>query len=110
MRKLLIAREGDYSESHQVHQTSPNTYGTPPAKKLSLRSRTGVQTLSWVLRTLRAPCGIEAAHEWSLIFNAIRRMGTVGTVFHSCCLLEMITFRFLYRRVPIAARWPAGVV
>jgi hypothetical protein len=34
-------------------------------------------------------------------FNTLREMGTVGTVFHACCLLETTTIRFLIRTVPI---------
>jgi hypothetical protein len=63
-----------------------------------------------LMGTLGRPVNSVAAHEWLFIFNAIRRMGSVGTVFHTCCLLETTTFRFLYRRVPIAARSPEGVV
>src|SRR5258707_1337987 len=35
-------------------------------------------------------------------------MGSVGTLFQSCCLLETTTFRFLYRRVPIAPHRSEG--
>jgi hypothetical protein len=57
MRKLLIAREGDYSESHQVHQNVSNTYGTPPAKNVV----SGVQLESnpcFALGHSWAPCEI----------------------------------------------------
>ena len=74
----------------------------------SLEARIWSPESNWspnpVLRmgTLGHPVNSEAAQEKAFIFNAIRRMGTVGTLFHACCLLETTTFRFLYRRVPIA--------
>jgi hypothetical protein len=51
----------------------------------------------------------DAAHDWTFILNVIGGMGTVGTVFHACCLLETTTFCFPIRMLPIVPT-PAGVV
>lgn len=40
------------------------------------------------------------AHVWSNAFNYLREMGTVGTHFRACCLLETTTNRFYIRTVP----------
>ena len=45
----------------------------------------------------------DAAHDWACILNAIQGMGSVGTVFHACCLLETTTLRFHIRTLPIVA-------
>jgi hypothetical protein len=42
----------------------------------------------------------DAAHDWVFILNAIQCMGTVGTVFHACCLLETTTIVFPIRTLP----------
>ena len=43
----------------------------------------------------------DAAHNWAFILNTIQVMGSVGTVFHVCCLLETTTFRFHIRTLPM---------
>jgi hypothetical protein len=43
-----------------------------------------------------------AAHDQACRFNQLVRLGTEGTVFHACRLLETTTSCFLYRRMPIA--------
>ena len=40
------------------------------------------------------------AHDWAFILNAIQDLGSVGTVFHACCLLETTTFCFPIRTLP----------
>ena len=45
----------------------------------------------------------DAAHDWACILNTIQGMGSVGTVFHACCLLETTTFRFPITTLPIVA-------
>jgi len=45
----------------------------------------------------------DAAHDWAFILNVIGGMGSVGTVFDACCLLETTkTFAFPIRTLPIA--------
>jgi hypothetical protein len=51
----------------------------------------------------------DAAHDWAFSFNQIHEMGSVGTVFHACCLLETTTFCFPIRMLPIVPT-RAGVV
>jgi hypothetical protein len=59
----------------------------------------------------RAPMGTvciaKSAHNWVCIFTAIHLMGTVGTEFRACCLLETTTIIFPIRMLPSA---PAGEV
>ena len=89
-------------ESHQVHQIVSNTYGPRPMKFLAR----GVQLESkpslmhgqpW------APCEFRCCPRLACIRNAIQGMGSVGTVFQACCLLETTTFCFPIRTLPIVA-------
>src|ERR1019366_1242634 len=50
----------------------------------------------------------DAAHYQATRFNELAKLGTVGTVFHACCLLETTTNAFHIRRLPNVP--PAGVV
>src|ERR1039457_1162271 len=51
----------------------------------------------------------DAAHSPATGFNELARLGTVGTVFHACCLLETTTNAFHIRRMPNVPA-PAGAV
>src|SRR5450759_3899062 len=51
--------------------------------------------------------GFDAAHSQATRFNELARLGTVGTVFHACCLLETTTNAFHIRMLPSAPA-PAG--
>jgi hypothetical protein len=42
----------------------------------------------------------DAAHYQATSFNELARLGTVGTVFHACCLLETTTNAFHIRMLP----------
>jgi len=53
--------------------------------------------------------GFDAAHYQATRFNELARLGTVGTVFHACCLLETTTNAFHIRMMPSAPA-PAGAV
>ena len=44
-----------------------------------------------------------AAHYYAPRFKELASMGSVGIVFHACCLLETTTSCFLYRMMPIAS-------
>src|ERR1035437_4264662 len=44
----------------------------------------------------------DAAHYQPTSFNELARLGTVGTVFHACCLLETTTNAFHIRMLPSA--------
>ena len=50
---------------------------------------------------------LDAAHSHATRFNELERLGTVGTVFHPCCLLETTTIAFHIRMLPSA---PAGAL
>src|ERR1035437_6901269 len=49
----------------------------------------------------------DAAHSQAIGFNNLARVGTVGTVFHACCLLETTTNDLYIRTLPNV---PAGAV
>src|SRR5450759_4480320 len=51
----------------------------------------------------------DAAHSQATRFNKLARLGTVGTVFHACCLLETTTNAFHIRMLPNVPT-PAGAV
>lgn len=44
----------------------------------------------------------DAAHSQATKFNELARLGTVGIVFHACCLLETTTNAFHIRMMPSA--------
>src|ERR1035437_10322674 len=46
----------------------------------------------------------DAAHSQATRFNKSARLGTVGTVFHACCLLETTTNAFHIRMFAQCAR------
>ena len=91
-------------ESHQVHHNVSNTYRFPASQERNHRSPTGVQKPKFSMGSLGHRVDFAPAHDLAFGFNAIARLGTIGTIFHAWCSPETTkTFGFLIRMLPT---WP----
>ena len=74
---------------------------TPPTSQTPPWSPIGVQIHRLPFGHPWAACGFDAAHDQAFRFNEVPSLGTVGTVFHACRLLETTkTFVFPIRLLP----------